>query len=235
MTAADFSALDGVGLNRQAIFDLDALPVAMASALRSRFDPAQRYRQLILIGHAGSVLWDSVKKSAERSAIASENPIDDFSVGAVERWFAAQSPGRVRQIIYPGDLPVGLQALGKLAGWHHESPFRVGVSAQWGSWSAYRVVLLADTDFEPSLPEAGESPCACCADQICIASCPAGALAGGGFALDRCIAYRREPASRCAATCIARVSCPVGAEHRYSEEQLRHSYSISLKMIERYC
>ena len=60
-------------------------------------------------------------------------------------------------------------------------------------------------------------------------------MAGGGFALDKCVHYRREPASRCRHTCVARISCPVGSAHRYSDEQLAHSYSISLQAIERYC
>jgi hypothetical protein len=38
MSTADFSALDAVGLNLQAVVDLDALPAAM----RGQLDPARR-------------------------------------------------------------------------------------------------------------------------------------------------------------------------------------------------
>jgi len=230
MSLADFTALNDAGLQLQAVFDLDQLPAEMAAALRSRFDPAQRQRQLILVGHGGRALWEAVKASGIRS----ENPIDDFSVRTVGQWFARQFPGRTCQVIYPGDIPVDLQALGRIAGWHHASPFMLGINQEWGTWFAYRVVLLADTDLEPTRSVSGESPCVRCADRPCVAACPAGAMNGGSFALDTCIGYRRQASSRCKATCVARVSCPVGSAHRYGEEQMRHAYSISLRDIERH-
>jgi len=230
MRAGDFTALNGAGLKLQAVFDLDRLPVEMAAALRGRYDPAHRYRQLILIGHGGTSLWEAVEASGMRS----ENPIDDFSVRTVERWFAEQFPDTARQIIYPGDIPADLQALGRIAGWHHASPFMLGINADWGTWFAYRVVLLAATDLEPTRPVEGKSPCARCADKPCIAACPAGAMDGGSFALDKCIGYRRQASSRCKATCVARISCPVGSAHRYGDKQMRHAYSISLREIERH-
>lgn len=233
MTTADFSALDRAGLNLQAVFNLDELPGEIVAQLRRHFDPAHRYRQLILIGHAGKTLWDSVKVSG----IDSENPIDDFSVSTIGQWLATHCPDRTHQIIYPGDkqnVPVGLQALGKIAGWHHASPFMVGINEAWGTWYAYRVVVLADTALTPSKSVSGEHPCDRCSEKVCIASCPAGALDGGAFALDKCVAYRKESSSRCKATCVARVSCPVGAAHRYCDEQIGHTYSISMRMIERY-
>lgn len=229
MRLGDFTALNGAGLNLQAVLDLDQLPADAVAALRDRYDPAHRYRQLILIGHGGRSLWDAVKASG----IGSENPIDDFSVRTVERWFAEQFPDTAGEIIYPGDIPADLQALGRIAGWHHASPFMLGINAEWGTWFAYRVVLLADTDLEPSRPVQTESPCVSCADRVCITSCPAGAMDGGSFALEKCIGYRRQASSRCKATCVARVSCPVGSAHRYGDEQMRHAYSISLREIER--
>lgn len=230
MRIRDAAALNDAGLNLQAVFNLDELPADIAAQLRCRFDPARRYRQLILIGHAGRTLWASVKASG----IVSENPIDDFSIKTVEHWFAEQFAGKCREIIYPGSTAVGLQTLGKLAGWHHASPLKIGIDEKWGTWYAYRVVVLADTDLAPSRPMESTSPCDRCQDKTCIASCPAGALAGGGFALEKCVGYRRQPSSGCKANCLARVSCPVGVEHRYCDEQIRHTYSISMKAIERY-
>lgn len=229
MTICDFTALNHAGLNLHAILNLDQLPAEMAAELRSRFDPAGRYRQLILLGHGGKTLWAALKASA----ISSDNPIDDFSRRSAEQWFAAQCPATAHEIIYPGTIPVGLQALGKIAGWHHASPFMVGIHQDWGTWYAYRVVMLAATDLPTSTPRHSESPCASCADRPCVASCPAGALDDGRFALEKCLAYRRQPSSRCKTTCIARITCPVGSAHRYSDEQIAHSYSISLRDIER--
>jgi hypothetical protein len=224
MSAVDFSALNAAGLNLQAVFDLAALPAEM----RAQLDPANRYRQLILIGHGGRALWERV----EAAGLRSEHPIDDFTTATVEVWFAAQLPGVLHGLVYPGDGPVGLQALGRLAGWHHESPFRVGVNAAWGSWFAYRAVVLADTDLPVTAPMSGASPCVSCPDQPCVTACPAGALDAREFSLQKCIAYRKQPDSRCRITCVARTSCPVRPEHRYDDAQIAHSYSRSMAMIE---
>lgn len=226
MNLADFSALEAVGLNLHAVFDLAALPAAMRTAL----DPAGRHRQLILIGHGGRNLWTQV----QAAGLTSAHPIDDFCVAAVDSWFAAQLPDCAHAIVYPGDVAVGLQALGRLAGWHHESPFRIGINETWGSWFAYRALVLADTALLPTPPLAGDSPCAHCSARPCIGACPAGALVDGEFSLPQCIAYRRQPDSCCRVTCVARTSCPVRPEHRYDDDQIAHSYSRSLAMIEKF-
>ncbi len=226
MSAIDFSALDAAGLNLQAVFDLAALP----ADVRAPLDPAGAYRRLILIGHGGRTLWERV----QAARLSSEHPIDDFTRATVVAWLAGQLPGVAHALVYPGDGPVGLQALGRLAGWHHESPFRVGVNAAWGSWFAYRAVLLVDADLAVTPPMAGESPCAACAGQACVSACPADALRERAFSLAKCIAYRRQADSRCRVTCVARTSCPVRPEHRYDDAQIAHSYVRSLAMIERW-
>lgn len=223
-TAADFTLLNEAGLNLQAVFNIDDLPAELADEIRRRFDPENQYRQLILIGHGGTGLWASV----QASGISSENPIDDFSSAKMSQCLA----GHPHAIIYPAKDSVGLQTLGKLAGWHHPSPFMVGINATWGSWFAYRVVALSDTNFPPTAPQHTASPCEQCQDRICAASCPAGALSGQALDLKQCIAYRKQPASFCRTACLARISCPVGTEHRYCDEQIEHTYAISLRMIE---
>lgn len=230
MSAWDTAALDAAGLNLQAAFNLEDLPTEVSAEIRTRHDPAGHYRQLILIGHGGKQLWSAV----QASRIESENPIDNFSIRTVEAWLATQSPAARHEIIYPGDSLADLQALGRLAGWHHDSPLKIGIHAKWGLWYAYRVVVLADTDFEVSRPETGQSPCDGCRAHACIAACPAGALGNGTLRLDKCVAYRKQPASLCKTTCLARFACPVGVEHRYCDEQIRHTYAISLRTIEQY-
>ncbi|WP_265941799.1 hypothetical protein [Dechloromonas sp. A34] len=225
MNTPDFTLLNEAGLNLQAIFNIDTLPAKMKADIRQRFDTEQRYRQLILIGHGGKAMWTAMKAAG----VAAEHPIDQFSIAITERWLG----GLRHAIVYPAETSVGLQALGKLAGWHHASPFMVGINETWGSWYAYRVVVLTDSDFVPTPPQVTTSPCTACLDQPCLAACPAGAL-NGGFDLQKCIAYRKTPTSRCKATCVARITCPVASDHRYSDEQIAHTYSISMRMIERY-
>lgn len=227
MTLPGAADLARAGLNLQAVFAVAELPAEMAAGLRQEFDREGRFGQLILLGHGGRRLWEAV----EASGIASEHRIDDYSVGVVDAWVARHLPGHRHRLVYPGDYPVGLQSLGKLAGWHHPSPFMVGINADWGTWFAYRVALLADTALPPTAPVAGVSPCAACAGRPCVTACPAGAAGENGFDLAACIAYRREANSRCHSTCQSRLACPVGAAHRYCEAQIERTYALSLRMI----
>lgn len=223
----DNALLNSAGLNRQAVFNIADLPSEVAASIQ----PFSRSgNQLILLGHAGRQLWESVKASG----IDSDNPIDDFTIQTVRHWFAQCQPEHAYEILYPGTHPIGLQRLGQLAGWHHATPFMVGIDPQWGSWFAYRAVVVADTSFEPTKPIESAHPCEACHHKACIASCPAGALAGGQLDLGKCVGYRKQAGSRCKATCVARISCPVGSAHRYSDEQIHHSYSISMRVIEKY-
>ncbi|NMG00551.1 hypothetical protein GPA27_24530 [Aromatoleum toluolicum] len=228
--SVSFAALDAVGLNLQAVFDLDALPAELATRLRAQVDDGEGFHQLILIGHAGRKLWESVQATGLQTA----NPIDDFSIARVEEWFATQCAGRRLRVIYPGDRLVDLQRLGELAGWHHPSPFMVGIQAGWGSWFAYRVAMLADSELPVTAPAVAPSPCNACTGRPCVAACPADAMASGRYSLERCIGYRRQPGSLCADTCLARTNCPVGSEHRYCDAQIEYHYALSRGAIERY-
>ena len=143
-------------------------------------------------------------------------------------------PDRQYSIIYPGKRIIGLQGLGELAGWHYPSPFMLGINMEWGSWFAYRAVLLSDTDFEPTRKMSSSSPCVDCGDKSCIDSCPANALDDQSFSLEDCLQYRLRPKSQCRDKCMSRLSCPVASELQYSYKQLRYHYGVSLKAIEEY-
>jgi epoxyqueuosine reductase len=230
MPEADFSALDAVGLNLHAVFALDQLPDALRDALHNECDPARSYSQLILIGNGGRALWQTIQREGGHSA----DPIDDFSVREVRRWLAAQASGLNYEIVYPGERLIGLQSIGERAGWHFASPFMVGINECWGTWFAYRVAVLADTDFEPTRRVPGESPCTTCRSRPCVAACPGNAIESDGFNLANCVNHRLRPDSACRTTCLARLACPMRAEHRYDDDQIRHAYAISMRFIEAY-
>lgn len=217
--AAFFAA---AGLNRQHVFNLGELPADILGGLEPRPDE----RQLILLGHAGRHLWDCV----QAAGLPGEHPIDDYCRQTVARCFAEQLPGTAYRLAYPGAAPVGLQALGTLAGWHHPSPFMIGVDRRWGSWFAYRAVILCATDFAPTPVVDHGSPCTDCREPPCIAACPAGA-AGTPFNLQACADERLHEDSPCAYGCLARNACPVGSAHRYDASQTRHSFALSLAML----
>ncbi|WP_428240334.1 hypothetical protein [Gynuella sp.] len=215
------------GLNLQHVFELSALPQAMTATLAAEIAP---YRQLLLLGHGGRRLWQVINAMA----VETDDPIDDFSIQLVHRYFQSDHPQASYKILYPGDTQVSLQRLGELAGWHYASPFMVGINQDWGSWFAYRAVILADTSLTPDEALTKPSPCSTCEQQDCIRSCPAGALDQGQFDWETCSRFRLQTGSDCANQCLARNQCPVRPEHRYSDEQVRYHYGRSLAMIRQY-
>jgi len=231
MHAIDTTELEQSGLNLFAVMNLADLPADLRASMAPQVVDGAPWRQLILLGHAGRQLWQAV----QASGISGGDPIDRMTVDVITRWFQSGNPGHRMQLLYPGDQSPNLQRLGELAGWHHPSPFMLGIRPGWGTWFAYRAVLLTDTEFPPTPPLQEVSPCEACALRSCVGACPAGALASDSFQLDKCITYRKRADSLCRATCLARLACPVGAEHRYCEAQMRHTYSISMAAIEAYC
>ncbi|UZE97052.1 hypothetical protein [Alkalimarinus alittae] len=227
--------LNDNGLNVQCVFNINELPIGIIKPLSEKIEEFHKYSQLILVGHRGKLLWASLPNADSLTdAPANSNPIDSFTIETVSMWLTTTHPNLSFRVIYPGNPPVNLIALGKLAGWHHESPFKVGINNHWGSWFAYRSVILANSDFAITQPLASTSPCSTCKHKICIDHCPAAACNEGELELNKCISYRKSANSQCSRTCLARVSCPVKSEHRYTEPQLNYHYTESMKIINLY-
>ena len=223
--------LAGAGLNRQHVFALADLP----PEIRQQIAAQDGETQLILLGHAGRLLWEKVQAAQRAQAVdaVAADPIDAYTVACVRRFFARQAPRVVYRILYPGAPSVGLQALGQLAGWHHAAPFMVGIDPQWGSWFAYRALIVAASDFPLSAPQTHAHPCAACSVPVCRTACPAAALQSS-FDLAACTDFRLQPASPCATNCLARRACPLGRQHAYDESQMQHSYGRSLQALRRW-
>jgi len=221
-----FAELDACGLNLQAVFDAHQLPGDVRKTLHS--DAHGSRRQLLLIGSLGPTFW----QHASANGLHGEHPLDAFTRMRIGRWFERRFPDIRHEWLYPGTRPVALQRLGSLAGWHHPSPFMVGVNEAWGSWFAYRAALLADTDLAPTTTLVGLSPCERCVDRPCVTACPPRAL-DGGFDLAACSAWRLAPGSNCRDQCPARDACPVGTMHRYGRTQVAYHYGRSLATLAR--
>ena len=223
--------LADAGLNRQHVFALADLP----PEIRQQIAAQAGETQLILLGHAGRLLWDKVQ-AAQRGLAAGvvvADPIDTYSLACVRRFFASQAPDVAYRILYPGAPSVGLQALGQLAGWHHAAPFMLGIDPQWGSWFAYRALIVAASDFPLTPVYTQAHPCAACPVPVCRSTCPAAALQQS-FDLTACADFRLQPASPCADNCLARRACPLGQQHAYDVSQMQHSYGRSLQALRRW-
>lgn len=224
----DEAALANAGLNLWAVFPIDGLPVGARDALvAAGYDP-HRYRQVLLFAHGGQALWRQLQAAGPAAA----DPIDTYSRTVVQQILDGALQGKRYEMLYPGSVGLDLQQWGALAGWHHSSPFWVGINRRFGSWFAYRALVLADSDFALTSAWGEPSPCAECEAKPCLGACPANALSTGTLNLPQCITYRRQPQSLCRYQCMARNACPVGAEHRYNHDQMRHHYAASLKFIE---
>lgn len=224
------SLLDEAGLNRQHVFNLADLPADVLAPL----GVTAPERQLILFGHAGRKLWTRV----QAEGLEAQHPIDDYSVRTVKAWLREALPQARTRFVFPHGLPeghhVGLQKLGTFAGWHHASPFMVGVDAKWGSWFAYRAAIISDTALQPSVVEDLGHPCLTCETRACISACAGRALDAGCMDVQACFAQRLRPDSVCALSCLARLACPVGHEHRYEVGQIAHGAKYSLAAIREY-
>ncbi len=227
------TVLNNAGLNCHAVFDIAALTPEVRELLTVRCPQAASYRQLILIGHGGTAFWQALQATG-RALKRNEtgHPVDEFTVETVQQFLQTEYAGIAYEIVYPGSYTVSLQELGKLAGWHHPSPFMVGINATFGSWFAYRAVVLANTDLPATKTVQTESPCTSCSEKPCISNCPAHALDDGQFNLITCVSYRQQTDSLCKNTCIARTSCPVASEHKYSEAQINYHYGRSMTVID---
>lgn len=225
-----FAAVQAQGLNLHAVLDLHALPPEVRASLG--VSDLSLYRQLVLLGHAGRDFWNAL----QRRGMHGSDPVDTFTTECVRHWMALQHPGVRWAQVFPGTAPVGLQRLGQLAGWHHAAPFGLGVNTPWGSWFAYRAVVLTNSDWATTPPLSNTHPCATCADQPCVTACPVDALNPAyppAQRLHTCLAERQRPASPCMDRCLARQACPVGGEHRYTQAQTAYHYLQSLPMIRR--
>lgn len=235
LTVFDGEALSLVGLNLQAIIKLKQLSSEIIDQLKQTTNRFDHYSQLLLIGHGGNLLWQNVKRWQQINQ--SKHPIDDFSILNVEEFLSKKLSSDDFEIVFPiSNKPyVNLQALGKIAGWHYPSPFALGVNQQWGSWFAYRAVVLLNSHYVTQFPmtetDNSPSPCESCITRNCIQSCPVDALAGDSLDLSRCLSYRKQSNSDCKDRCVARMVCPVAKSHQYSLEQIQYHYGRSMQII----
>lgn len=233
----NFTPLDQAGLNLQSVLSLSSVPTSAIDPLRTLGIPVDSFDQMLLIGHLGGRLWQSVQaritpgNGGSKKTQTESDPIDRFSKDLVTSFLSNYLRPSEFQIIYPGSNTVNLQALGELAGWHYPSPLKIGINHQWGTWFAYRVVVLCKSEFPISPPLNYHSPCVDCESKACVSSCPPGAVTNKEFNLTACASYRLSEHSDCSNQCLARQACPVGKANQYPPEQINYHYTQSLSVI----
>jgi hypothetical protein len=237
----DANDLSIQGLNLHAVFDLDKLPAELLDKLELSKEQKVHYSQLILIGHAGRKLWTELVRSmpaiehSSNHELIDDEPIDHYSHGHVTQFFKQRFSDSDYKVIFPTlvDTPfkLDLQALGQLAGWHQPSPMAIGINPEWGTWFAYRSVVLVNSQFATNFIQSTNSLCNTCDTKDCVSNCPAKAVNTNGFNLNACITYRKLKHSKCQDKCIARLACPVSTQNQYCTSQVRYHYLHSFKLI----
>lgn len=220
------------GLNLFACFDCAQLPTPIVDIIAANdFDP-QNFSRLLLIGHGGRRLWEEIQHRDQPT----EDPFDDISVALTRQFLRDYLGDPPVHFIYPETaIPLPLQQLGMLAGWHHPSPLGVGINGVYGLWFAYRAAVLTTDVLMPTLPMNEASPCETCVERPCITACPADAVStAGNFQAGACFSQRLMADSSCGDRCHSRLACPYFVEHRYSDEQMGYHYGLSLASIRKY-
>ncbi|TVO78763.1 hypothetical protein [Sedimenticola selenatireducens] len=218
------------GLNLFAILEYSSLPTSAQSCLADFDFPLNASTRIVLIGHGGKTLWEMLQIDA-----TTPDPIDQYSrVAAIA--FAKETLGKNGyHLIYPGDKPIALQQLGTVAGWHAPSPLGLGINPHWGLWYAYRAALLTNATLPVMIEPSPQRPCDRCLEKPCLSNCPAGALSKvHQIDMDQCATYRLSDNSSCSDRCLARMSCAVSNEHRYTLEQIQYHYRLSLETLRHY-
>jgi ferredoxin-like protein FixX len=212
-------------------------------AIFQAFPEAQRFRQLWMFGNGGPGFWQAFSRYRQQQmdkgeTQLSDHPMDHFARETVRTFLDEKALNGDFQFLYPGSFVLNLQSLGRLLGWHHDTPLKIGLHPLYGLWFAYRAVVLVNAD-EATSPwpapttaaTTAPTTCQACTSKACIRSCPASAISEEQFSLAHCVDYRRQVDSPCAQKCIAREACPVATEYRYSDAQIRFHYAQSLSML----
>ena len=228
-TSIPIEELVEAGLTLQAAIAVDDLDEQTLSALAdSQIDVASS-RTLLMFAQAGRTFWEQ----SVVDHLDLPNPFDDRARSIVAEWFAQNHPGARWVAVYPGPAPIPLGRLAQQAGWGAASPLGLTINPEYGLWSAHRIVVLTELCFS-STPQRTQPPhpCSSCAETPCVATCPVGAVSiGDGYDVEACARHRIEVESPCDEQCLARNACPVGDEHRYGSDQMRHHYGAGLQSI----
>jgi ferredoxin len=178
-----------------------------------------RAQTVVLLGNVGGSIWRALFEWRMRHPDVSD-PLDTWSVEILRpvaealdgaAWFPSERPWQPFQ-------QWAMRAEGL-----RPSPLGILIHPDYGLWHGYRGAIGFLERIDHPAIEIGAHPCDDCPDKPCLNTCPAGAITIEQFDVAACRAYLvGEGEGICMrAGCIARNACPVGAEHRYSIEQLR--------------
>ena len=184
---------------------------------------------IVLVGNAGGAMWDAFAPHID----AAPDPLDRWTRRVVEP-IAAEFGARAKYPFGPGAPP--FQRWAARAETVYPSPLGLLIHPRFGLWHAWRAALVfADRLLLPAR-SAAPSPCDSCREKPCLAACPVQAFTGHSYDVPGCAAHLATVEASCPALgCHARNACPIGAEWRYPEAQIRfHMAAFARSVIRTY-
>lgn len=185
---------------------------------------------VLLIGNIGSSLWPAFSNWREaQPGRGGSDPLDTWSKAVIQPVAAAAHA----TAWFPSDPPwQPFQQWAMRAEGLKASPLGILIHPVYGLWHGYRGALgFAERITEEQAP-ARDHPCDHCLEKPCLTTCPASAIRAEAFDVPVCRAHLRTPEGQegCMPSgCLARAACPVGAQYRYNDAQLRfHMAALSL-------
>lgn len=167
------------------------------------------------------------------------SPLDRFTRAAIAAAAAETLRGLSgdHRLLFPftDSLPaLPFQRLGRAAGLGEPGPLGLQIHPVFGPWWAYRGLIALALSDEAWAAAGADAPsvdggCAGC-PAPCVDACPAGAVRLAGFSVVDCHA-RRLASPDCQASCVARIRCVRGPEHRYTDEQLGFHMAASMPVV----
>lgn len=174
----------------------------------------ERTRALAIVVGNTRALWSRVV-----DALDGEQPLDRWVMAAVTSAVeAAIAPGTRWTVRWAHHVPatVAIQRAAAVAGLAYLAPSHLCVHPEYGPWIALRAVVVLDVDGPdlPVVPVAAPCDCARGCGPALSAALAAGEPSG--------TAELRE---RWRLWLAVRDACPVGRDHRYSDEQILFHYA----------
>ncbi len=179
---------------------------------------------LILVGNAGSAMWQYFRRSPEY-ADGRPDPLDRWSqrlAGQLAEEFGGEA-------LYPFGGP----PFHPFLSWARRgdpsvaSPLGLSLDPRYGLWHAYRFALslpqsLTET-LEVAAPGQRPDPCGDCESRGCLSACPVGAFSGQRYDSRSCArflaAHPDHPCNKLG--CRARRACPAGRSYQYEPDHAR--------------
>ena len=165
----------------------------------------------VVVANSGALwpkLCDALRREPSRID-ASEHIVDVWAVESVEA--AARATAIDHRILWAhalGAEAVPIQRIAQVAGLAWLSPANLSIHPRFGPWIGLRAVVIFDLPIPDTVRPRVDDPCGHC-DQAC---------------LPAFTAAREGPAGWRSWLAI-RDACPLGREHRYSEDQIAYHYT----------